>query len=150
MVTTSKDGTIKVWNVNVRYRLDEDPKCILTLPNPEIGPPRVVSQSEQPGGKKGKKGKQGSQNEQEPVFPTLDQIALAPDDSTLAIVHGSTLAWLDLGSGKVVETVDQAHDGKIVALAWSPVKHKIAGGVQSYVLATGGLDKKVRLWKHPQ
>jgi len=31
LVTTSKDGTCKVWKIDVRYSLGEDPECILTL-----------------------------------------------------------------------------------------------------------------------
>lgn len=30
MVTASGDGLLKVWNINVRYHMDEDPKCILS------------------------------------------------------------------------------------------------------------------------
>ncbi|OQS00280.1 hypothetical protein THRCLA_06066 [Thraustotheca clavata] len=28
IVTSSKDGSIRVWDINVRYKLQEDPKCI--------------------------------------------------------------------------------------------------------------------------
>ncbi|KAK3145416.1 hypothetical protein QOZ80_3BG0252580 [Eleusine coracana subsp. coracana] len=31
IITASKDGTIRVWNINVRYHLDEDPKTLRTL-----------------------------------------------------------------------------------------------------------------------
>ncbi|ETW03762.1 hypothetical protein, variant [Aphanomyces invadans] len=30
IVTTSKDGSVRVWDINVRYKLEEDPKCIKT------------------------------------------------------------------------------------------------------------------------
>eukprot|EP00899_Mesostigma_viride_P027789 jgi/Mesvir1/8195/Mv12490-RA.1 len=32
VVTVSRDGTWKLWNINVRYDVNEDPKCILTAP----------------------------------------------------------------------------------------------------------------------
>ena len=34
-VTGSKDGLCKVWNINVRYRQNEDPKCTLTIQQPD-------------------------------------------------------------------------------------------------------------------
>lgn len=37
-VTGSKDGSCKVWNVNVRYRQNEDPKCTLTIEQPDKRP----------------------------------------------------------------------------------------------------------------
>ncbi|KAF0694087.1 Aste57867_15007 [Aphanomyces stellatus] len=30
LVTTSKDGSVRLWDINVRYKLEEDPKCIKT------------------------------------------------------------------------------------------------------------------------
>ncbi|OQR89501.1 hypothetical protein ACHHYP_06252 [Achlya hypogyna] len=34
IVTSSKDGTIRVWDINVRYKLQEDPKCIKSFKAP--------------------------------------------------------------------------------------------------------------------
>ncbi|EQC34928.1 hypothetical protein SDRG_07726 [Saprolegnia diclina VS20] len=34
IVTASKDGTVRVWDINVRYKLEEDPKCIKTFQAP--------------------------------------------------------------------------------------------------------------------
>lgn len=126
VVTTSKDGTIKLWNIDVRYHLDEDPKCLLTLPNPEIAPSHTVtadSSEEQ----KGKKKKAAPKVEQAAAFPILDRIAIAPDNNTLAISVGHTLAWLDLGSGEVIEKIEHAHDGRISSLVWLPVKYSVEG-----------------------
>mmetsp|Transcript_50291 Transcript_50291/g.118346 ORF Transcript_50291/g.118346 Transcript_50291/m.118346 type:complete len:412 (-) Transcript_50291:178-1413(-) len=36
--TVSKDGTCKVWNIDVRYKFQEDPKCSATLPSPDGNP----------------------------------------------------------------------------------------------------------------
>eukprot|EP00983_Pelagomonas_calceolata_P070240 1150706-Pelagomonas_calceolata.AAC.3 len=33
-VTASKDGTLRVWNINVRYELEEDPKSTLVVSAP--------------------------------------------------------------------------------------------------------------------
>jgi WD40 repeat protein len=33
--TGSKDGLCKVWNINVRYKQSEDPKCTLTIQQPD-------------------------------------------------------------------------------------------------------------------
>ena len=43
--TGSKDGCVKVWNVGVRYRQNEDPKCTLTLPAPDQKPVSLVALS---------------------------------------------------------------------------------------------------------
>jgi WD40 repeat protein len=32
--STSKDGTFKLWKIDVRYKMGEDPSCILTVPAP--------------------------------------------------------------------------------------------------------------------
>ena len=33
-VTASKDGTWCIWNIDVRYKMDEDPKRLLQSPQP--------------------------------------------------------------------------------------------------------------------
>jgi hypothetical protein len=30
-VTASKDGTLRIWNIDVRYQLEEDPKTLLVV-----------------------------------------------------------------------------------------------------------------------
>jgi len=54
-VTASKDGTLRVWNINVRYELEEDPKSTLVIAMPlppgkvyqhvEFGPDGVIAAS---------------------------------------------------------------------------------------------------------
>ncbi|GAQ88744.1 hypothetical protein KFL_004560050 [Klebsormidium nitens] len=94
IVTSSKDGTIKVWNIDVRYQLDEDPRCLATFP---CGLPAV--------------GK---------APPHYDRIAVAPGGALLAAAAGHTLHWLDLRTGAVLERAEHAHEGEISCLAWAP------------------------------
>jgi WD40 repeat protein len=117
IVTSSKDGTIKVWNIDVRYHLDEDPKCLHTFP---CGLPPI--------------GK---------TPPHYDRIAVAPGAAILAAAAGSTLHWVDLKTGEVLEKAENAHEGEITCLAWAP---QARGPL---ILATGSTDRKVKLWKHP-
>lgn len=36
-VTVSQDGTLRVWNIDVRYSLAEDPKTLLTVRAVQLG-----------------------------------------------------------------------------------------------------------------
>ncbi|CAK4636070.1 hypothetical protein AeMF1_014147 [Aphanomyces euteiches] len=36
IVTSSKDGTVRLWDINVRYKLEEDPKCIRTFTSDQV------------------------------------------------------------------------------------------------------------------
>ena len=36
-VTVSQDGTLRVWNIDVRYGLSEDPKTVLTVSHSNRG-----------------------------------------------------------------------------------------------------------------
>lgn len=40
-----------------------------------------------------------------------DRLSLSPDGRILAVTHGSTLQWLDVETGKVLDTADKAHEG---------------------------------------
>lgn len=62
--------------------MDEDPKTLKVFPIPLSG---------------------GS--------PHYDRLSLSPDGKILAATHGSTLQWLCVETGKVLETADKAHDG---------------------------------------
>ena len=44
MVTASKDGTWRVWNIAVRYHLQEDPKCLL-VQQQKVGSLAIVGAS---------------------------------------------------------------------------------------------------------
>ncbi|KAK3011911.1 hypothetical protein RJ639_011061 [Escallonia herrerae] len=119
---TSKDGSIRLWNINVRYHLDEDPKTlkVFTIPLHDT---------------------KGS---------TLhyDRLSISPDGRILAATHGSLLQWLCAETGQVLDTADKAHDGDITDVAWAP-RTIPTGDKQVMVLATAGVDKKVKLWAAP-
>ncbi|GBG76855.1 hypothetical protein CBR_g23070 [Chara braunii] len=125
VVTASKDGKIKVWNINVRYELSEDPRCLHTFDIPE-------HPSQPKGG-----------------VPCFDKLALSPDDRILACTIGPMLRWLDMETGEVMDTAETAHDGHVSCLQWSPQRHETGKGVNAMVLATGGPDRKVKLWEAP-
>lgn len=40
-----------------------------------------------------------------------DRLSISPDGRILAATHGSTLQWLSVETGKVLDTADKAHDG---------------------------------------
>lgn len=117
MVTVSEDGTLKVWDINVRYALREDPKELLSA-----GLALVPNQF-------------------------YSRVAWGPD-GYIAAVHGSMVHILDSRSGEVVERIEDAHDTAITAIEWAPTKLAGPQGRVS-VLATGGSDGRVRLWRAP-
>ncbi|KAL4432387.1 hypothetical protein ABPG77_001686 [Micractinium sp. CCAP 211/92] len=118
MVTASGDGLLKVWNINVRYHMDEDPKVLLT-----------TGLSLPPG-------------------QCYKRVAWGPDGH-IAAACDRMLHFLDARTGEVVDRVEDAHDAPITCLEWSSSKLRGPQGVVS-VLATGGLDGRVRLWAAPQ
>ncbi|KAG6551374.1 hypothetical protein Mapa_007020 [Marchantia paleacea] len=122
MITASKDGTIRVWNINVRYHLDEDPKCLKTFPIPSMDA----------------KGK--------PLF--VDRLAVSPDGKVLALTHATLLQWLSTETGEVLDSAEHAHDGEITSLVWSPQPVPTERG-KAPILATASTDKKVKLWITP-
>lgn len=113
MVTASADGTLKIWNIGVRYLEQEDPKLILTF-FPALQP--------------------GQQYE---------GLAWGPG-GVIAAVKGTTLHFIDAKTGSIMESVNKAHDKAITAMKWAPEKRD---GVA--VLATGGEDHRVRMWRAP-
>ncbi|XP_068634615.1 uncharacterized protein [Aristolochia californica] len=123
IITTSKDGSMRIWNINVRYHLDEDPKALKVFPIPL-------------------RDAKGS---------TLlyDHISISPDGKILAATHGSTLQWLCVETGNVLNTADKAHEGDITGITWSPQPIPLGGGLAT-ILATAGTDKKVKLWEAPK
>ncbi|PIA49984.1 hypothetical protein AQUCO_01300610v1 [Aquilegia coerulea] len=122
IITASKDGSIRVWNINVRYHMDEDPKTLKVFPIPlhdSAGSPMHY-----------------------------DRLTISPDGRILAATHGTTLQWLCVETGKVLDTAEKAHEGEITGIAWAPKKLPL-GGELTMVLATSGTDKKVKLWAAP-
>lgn len=123
IVTASKDGSVRVWNINVRYQLDEDPKCLKVLPI--------------------------QVHDVKDTTPHYDRISVSPDNKTLAVTYGSTLQWLSLESGEVLDRVEIAHSGFITCLAWAPDLIPTEKG-RAAILATASSDKKVKLWLPPR
>ncbi|CAA6656239.1 unnamed protein product [Spirodela intermedia] len=122
IITASKDRFIRVWNINVRYHLDEDPKTLKVFPITLCDAKGSVLH--------------------------YDRISLSPDGRILVATHGSTLQWLCAETGKVLDTAASSHEGEITGLAWSPQMIPL-GGTLAFVLATAGTDKKVKLWSPP-
>ncbi|XP_059633990.1 uncharacterized protein LOC132276546 [Cornus florida] len=122
IITASKDGSIRIWNINVRYHLDEDPKTLKVFPIPLHDSSGITLQ--------------------------YDRLSLSPDGRILAATHGSTLQWLSAETGQVLDTAEKAHDGDITDMAWAPKKIPI-GEKQALILATSSVDKKVKLWVAP-
>ncbi|GLT51925.1 hypothetical protein SLA2020_252960 [Shorea laevis] len=122
IITASKDGSIRIWNINVRYHLDEDPKTLKVFPIPLRASSGIALH--------------------------YDRLALSPDGKILAATCSSTLQWLCIETGKVLDTAEKAHDGDITCIAWAP-KALPTGNEQVVVLATAGVDKKVKLWASP-
>ncbi|XP_030535321.1 transducin beta-like protein 2 [Rhodamnia argentea] len=122
IVTASKDGSIRIWNINVRYHLDEDPKTLKVFPIP----------LHDSGG----------------ATLHYDRLSLSPDGKLLAATHGSMLQWLCIETGKVLDTAEKAHDGDITCMSWAPQSIQ-TGDRRVDVLATASVDKKVKLWAAP-
>ncbi|OIV89767.1 hypothetical protein TanjilG_02899 [Lupinus angustifolius] len=122
IITASKDGTLRIWNINVRYHLDEDPKTLKVFPIPL----------------------------HDSAGTTLhyDRLSISPDAKMLAATHGSTLQWLCVETGKVLDTAEKAHDDDIACISWAP-KAIPSGNEQVLVLASASADKKVKLWASP-
>ncbi|KAM1175228.1 hypothetical protein ACFX2J_027430 [Malus domestica] len=77
-----------------------------------------------------------------------DRLSLSPDGKILAATHGSTLQWLCIETGKVLDTADKAHEGDITGISWAP-KPIPMGDEKVLVLATSSVDKKVKFWVAP-
>ncbi|KAK9273364.1 hypothetical protein L1049_018173 [Liquidambar formosana] len=122
IITASKDGSIRIWNINVRYHLDEDPKTLKVFQIPL--------------------------HDSSGTTLHYDRLSISPDGRILAATHSSTLQWLCVESGKVLDTADKAHDGDITGIAWTPRTIPMGDG-QALILATASVDKKVKLWVAP-
>ncbi|MFS7932672.1 putative transcription factor WD40-like family [Helianthus anomalus] len=122
IITASKDGSIRVWNINVRYHLDEDPKTLKVFPIPL--------------------------HDSNGTALHYDRLSISPDGKILAVTHGSLLQWLSVETGEVLETADKAHDGDITDIAWAP-KPIPVGDKRVTILASSSVDKKVKLWASP-
>ena len=45
-----------------------------------------------------------------------DRLSVSPDGKILAATHGSTLQWISVETGKVLDTAEKAHDGMPLCL----------------------------------
>ncbi|ESW12000.1 hypothetical protein PHAVU_008G076400 [Phaseolus vulgaris] len=122
IITASKDGSMRIWNINVRYHLDEDPKTLKVFPIPL--------------------------RDSSGAALHYDRLSISPDGKILAATHGSTLQWLCVDTGKVLDTAEKAHDSDISCISWAP-KAIPMGNDKVLVLATASADKKVKLWASP-
>ncbi|XP_076948789.1 uncharacterized protein LOC143621162 [Bidens hawaiensis] len=122
IITASKDGSIRMWNINVRYHLDEDPKTLKVFPIPL--------------------------HDSNGTTLHYDRLSVSPDGKILAVTHGPLLQWLSVETGEVLDTADKAHDGDITDIAWAP-KPIPVGDKRVTILASSSVDKKVKLWASP-
>ncbi|KAL8091849.1 uncharacterized protein LOC141692394 isoform X2 [Apium graveolens] len=122
IITSSKDGTMRLWNINVRYHLDEDPKTLKVFPVPL--------------------------KDSNGTALNYDRLSISPDGKILAVTHGPLLQWLCAETGQILDTAAKAHDGDITDLEWAPSGIPM-GEKKITVLATSGTDKKVKLWATP-
>ena len=72
-------------DVAVRYHLDEDPKVLKVIPIPLYDAKGSILH--------------------------YDRMSLSPDGRILVAAHGSTLQWLCAESGKVLDSVNNSHEG---------------------------------------
>ncbi|KAG2482478.1 hypothetical protein HYH03_018585 [Edaphochlamys debaryana] len=121
--TASKDGMLKIWNIDVRYEMSEDPKVVLSVPMPL------------------------------PEGRVYQRMAFGPPGSDmLAASHEGTVHLLSLRTGELLERID-AHDSTITCIRWCPLPRQLgpeAGGAAAFVFATASRDKRVRVWRAPK
>lgn len=74
-----------ICSLKVRYHLDEDPKTLKAFPIPLHNSNGATLH--------------------------YDRLSISPDGRILAATHGSTLQWISVETGKVLDTAEKAHDG---------------------------------------
>lgn len=107
LLSCSLDCTWKVWDIDVKYKLNEDSKCVLTAKEPNSLP--------------------------------FQFITVSPNSQAVATVSGDVniILW-DFKTGKIIDTIEKAHDAPITALSWSR---------NSDMLVSSSEDTRVHLWK---
>ena len=124
-VTVSKDKTMKLWNIDVRYVANEDPKVLASV---DLGP------------------------EMTKATPLPTRVAVS-SGGVIAVAFGTALVFYVRAEGGIrkLERVEGAHGGEEVIWAeWAPQPHAMDGGGEAEVLATAGADKKAKLWRSPR
>jgi hypothetical protein len=62
-----------------------------------------------------------------------DRLAVSPNNQVLAATHGSTLQWLKADTGEVLDTAENAHDGREI---FHYIKH--SSWVANFVMVSVG------------
>ncbi|XP_020894686.1 transducin beta-like protein 2 isoform X2 [Exaiptasia diaphana] len=97
MATVSKDGTWRVWDIDVEYIKKEDPHLLLT----------------------------GIYDASCNVFDNM-LIAMSPDAYVTAISMGRSLALFNTENGNLEEFLEDVHGDNITAIAWHPSSRYLA------------------------
>ncbi|MEW5317650.1 MAG: hypothetical protein WDW38_008932 [Sanguina aurantia] len=122
-VTASKDGTLRVWNICVRYGMSEDAKTLVLVPL-SLPPGKVYS-----------------------------HMAIAPGSKILAASFEGRIHLINMATGVLIESIDAhdgpitalAWCPKIRKAPVVPGSGSGAGALLA-VLASSSRDKRVRLW----
>ena len=163
--------TLQIWNINVRYHMSEDPKILLST-FMAVPPGQVYTRlAWGPGGRGhtlgcGKRwthallasssvdGGSATLSSAGLLHPSEAAQQLTPAlpclgaDGFIAGAYQGTIHIIDSRTGEVVDRIEAAHDGEIKCLQWAPVKLTGPQGKVA-VLASGGTDGRVRLWRAP-
>jgi len=119
IVTLSKDQTLKLWDINVRYEMSEDPRCLATI--------------------------NVSEHEQLKNLGGLVRLALYTNEQNtrdlILISQQSDIHVFDVQKNKVIETIDNAHSegSNIYKMMFKEHKGKP-------YLYTCGDDGRVNMW----
>ncbi|MCL7035711.1 hypothetical protein MKW94_026730 [Papaver nudicaule] len=123
IITASKDGTVRIWNINVRYDFFENPKILNVFPVPLLDSKGTTLHYE--------------------------HLDISPDGKILAATHCTRLQWLCVETGKVLSTEDRAHFQNITAIAWAPKKISVGRKCKMVLATVSAEEKKVKFWVAP-
>mmetsp|Transcript_39809 Transcript_39809/g.35535 ORF Transcript_39809/g.35535 Transcript_39809/m.35535 type:complete len:144 (-) Transcript_39809:33-464(-) len=120
VVTFSKDKTIKLWDVNVRYEVNEDPKCLATVEVSDI--PELA--------------------EHEELIYRIALFTTEDKRDLMAYCYLNNIEILDIGTKKVIQKIPKAHvdNTKIKKLLFRA--HD--GNPYLYSLSS---DQRINVWK---
>jgi transducin beta-like protein 2 len=98
VATASVDGTWRLWDINVRYEMQEDPKVILSVTNPV-----------------------------DPALP-FTHVAISPDGDCVATATANNVHFWSAKDGSLLGDVMAAHAKAISSLSWSKSGEWLASG----------------------